>query len=544
MSGTQPPNQEVTATEEGEPPELDAWLAGFGAEALKAELDALGAESVEDIKELDQEDIKLLEVKAYENMKKLKAKKFVKVISELAGNEGDAPRMPAGRESELQLPPQPRPEPEPESQPEPEPQLEPEPEPEPQPQPEPLAPPPPQPQPQQPQPQPEPEPEPDHSTPWDGSESAEGEGSPRTRRLRRSASGPKTRFCEPEARYGKSTFRAYADSNYKRNRIATDLAGSIDWRAQLVYDIDADGPPVDQKDQELQARARTKHAELLSQKRFDELAVLMWTLDARLNLPEVFNDVNEALLTDDPWHLGHFSGFITAVNRYISSHQTVRPVSLFRGTSIRDAQRVNPADAAIFRQPIFAGTTEDHATAAEFAKDGSPIIEYLVPAGCARCTELPSDLSAYPEEKEWLIMPYTAMQFVKQEERLFPPAGIDLPRDVERKMRLVVTFAVVDEGMVPVDAPSHLMVCESSSLFRGAAISVVGRQTGAPVYGRALVISGSSSTVPQNLSVCDINQVNLPTLVAKEVHCDHSSQFTAHSSQRFRHHEPTVSHPQ
>ena len=53
MSGTQPPNQEVTATEEGEPPELDAWLAGFGAEALKAELDALGAESVEDIKELD-----------------------------------------------------------------------------------------------------------------------------------------------------------------------------------------------------------------------------------------------------------------------------------------------------------------------------------------------------------------------------------------------------------------------------------------------------------------------------------------------------------
>ena len=141
-------------------------------------------------------------------------------------------------------------------------------------------------------------------------------------------------------------------------------------------------------------------------------------------------------------------------------------------------------------------------------------------------------------------MPYTAMQFVKQEERLFPPAGIDLPRDVERKMRLVVTFAVVDEGMVPVDAPSHLMVCESSSLFRGAAISVVGRQTGAPVYGRALVISGSSSTVPQNLSVCDINQVNLPTLVAKEVHCDHSSQFTAHSSQRFRHHEPTVPHPQ
>ena len=68
-------------------------------------------------------------------------------------------------------------------------------------------------------------------------------------------------------------------------------------------------------------------------------------MDKRLNLPEVFNDVNEALLIDDPQQLGDFSGFNAAVSRYISSHPATRAVSLFRGTQIRDAQRVEPAEA-------------------------------------------------------------------------------------------------------------------------------------------------------------------------------------------------------
>jgi hypothetical protein len=185
-------------------------------------------------------------------------------------------------------------------------------------------------------------------------------------------------------------------------------------------------------------------------------------MDKQLNLPEVYKSANEALLCDVYEDLQRFGGFMASVNRYIKTLPAPRLISLFRGTKIRQEQHVGPeqleaseASAGIFRQPIYAGASEKESIAAEFGKqEGSPIIQYIVPAGCRRCTVLPAQLSAYPEEAEWLIMPYTGMRYKGSEPREFPAGS--------GQSRLVVTFELVDESEVPPNAPSHLMVCETS----------------------------------------------------------------------------------
>jgi hypothetical protein len=187
------------------------------------------------------------------------------------------------------------------------------------------------------------------------------------------------------------------------------LAGNEDWLF-LLNDIETGGVPIDPENKgwaSLQAQAREKYRLLHGQGSFDELAVLLWTMDKQLNLPEVYKSANEALLCDVYEDLQRFGGFMASVNRYIKTHPAPRLISLFRGTKIRQEQHVGPeqleaseASAGIFRQPIYAGASEKESIAAEFGKqEGSPIIQYIVPAGCRRCTVLPAQLSAYPRHQ-------------------------------------------------------------------------------------------------------------------------------------------------
>ena len=56
-----------------------AELLGAAYDTLQGDMDELGVESVEDLKELDEEDIEALAAK----LKKVQAKKFAKKIAEL-----------------------------------------------------------------------------------------------------------------------------------------------------------------------------------------------------------------------------------------------------------------------------------------------------------------------------------------------------------------------------------------------------------------------------------------------------------------------------
>eukprot|EP01047_Picozoa_sp_COSAG01_P047346 COSAG01_NODE_4513_length_4963_cov_2.746094_7_plen_122_part_00 len=113
-----------------------------------------------------------------------------------------------------------------------------------------------------------------------------------------------------------------------------------------------------------------------------------------------------------------------AVARYIVSHPAEAGVKLYRGTRIVEKQKVAVDEAAgvggrAFRQPMFVAASESETEAAKFTEKGSPILEFEVPAGCCNCAKIPQRLSMFPDEQEWLMPPYTPVEWLRQEERTF-----------------------------------------------------------------------------------------------------------------------------
>eukprot|EP01043_Picozoa_sp_COSAG02_P005927 COSAG02_NODE_164_length_32230_cov_37.505587_19_plen_1079_part_00 len=359
-----------------------------------------------------------------------------------------------------------------------------------------------------PEPQPGPEPEPEQLA----SQRAEPE-------LR-------ARFCEADAARGHATFRALHESNYKKLVLDKPGGTDFDWRVTLPaldgLEVAGVREPDDLNRCASQLRALDRYRSLLAARRFDELAVLVWTFgEYDLNLPEVYKDANSALICDDPVGLQIYAGFMSSINHYIEAQpaQSAR-VELFRGTMIGANQRISPqllGSAGIFGQPMYVAASADQAQAATFAEDGSPIIRYIVPAGCTRCVELPAELTAFPREREWLIMPYTGMRYVgPPEQREFPALGVECGEGV-RKPRLVVTFELIDEAAMPPDVPSHMMVCDAPpkpqpGLFRGA-YGAEGRDPGAPLKAVALVIGIQNYEQPRRLA----NSLNDATAVAEKL---------------------------
>jgi hypothetical protein len=132
----------------------------------------------------------------------------------------------------------------------------------------------------------------------------------------------------------------------------------------------------------------------------DQQAMLLWTMDTRLNLPEIFNAANRGLLCDDPATMRDLGYFLCALIHFIATHPPAEAVTLYRGTSITPMQKVpvqlDSGDAGrVFRQPIFAAASTDAAIVAEFCEgEDAPVMEFRVPAGCNRCARVPSELSA------------------------------------------------------------------------------------------------------------------------------------------------------
>eukprot|EP01047_Picozoa_sp_COSAG01_P073968 COSAG01_NODE_12215_length_1778_cov_2.245384_1_plen_460_part_10 len=225
------------------------------------------------------------------------------------------------------------------------------------------------------------------------------------------------------------------------------------------------------------------------------LAMLMWTMDKRLNLPQVYKKVNEAIMCDDGDQLTHLGDYIAALNYYIDNDHVTEEVTLYTGTSIKKHQQVlcEAVDwkSHFFRQPKFLCATKDEEVADRFCEDSeSPVKQLVVPAGCKFCAPVPSGLSAYPEEGEYLLAPFVAMQLVGQKKRQFPAGS--------GRERLVVTYNVV-EGCAPAAAgpsfsgdrtlPEGIPSCLMKK-FRGAYIRAEGegRDTAAPLKAVALVI--------------------------------------------------------
>jgi hypothetical protein len=136
------------------------------------------------------------------------------------------------------------------------------------------------------------------------------------------------RFCEPDATREQATFRSLSASNYKKKVLDEHREPNSDWRTTpLSLDglelADARGRPEDLNRCASQDRALGTYRELLAARKFDELAVLVWTFGGDLNLPEVYNGANSTLLCDDPGRLDVYSGFMSSVNRYIGAQRSL-----------------------------------------------------------------------------------------------------------------------------------------------------------------------------------------------------------------------------
>jgi hypothetical protein len=167
--------------------------------------------------------------------------------------------------------------------------------------------------------------------------------------------------------------------------------------------------------------------------------------------------LNRALLTDDAQRIEHLSPFIHLVQRYINSKKTNRKFTGYRGGSVG----MVPSQG-VLRQPMFVSVSEDIRVAMQDLPSGrrtrslclsvslslcvyvrvslflslspsrvphsesfipilfllssfsagAPVIEYIAEEGCTWCAPILENLSPYPDEREWIIPPYTPVQFV------------------------------------------------------------------------------------------------------------------------------------
>merc|ERR1719401_2891936 len=99
-----------------------------------------------------------------------------------------------------------------------------------------------------------------------------------------------------------------------------------------------------------------------------------------------------------------------------------------------------------FRIPKYMSITESETKAGQFAGANCPILEFIVKKGCLNATPIMHH-SKYVTEEEWLLPPYTPIEWVKQEHRNF--AG---------QNRLVVTFRVLDGMRESLELPSCMIM--------------------------------------------------------------------------------------
>jgi predicted nucleic acid-binding Zn-ribbon protein len=220
----------------------------------------------------------------------------------------------------------------------------------------------------------------------------------------------------------------------------------------------------------------------------DDLAVHLWTFSmtrgpADPSVP-VYCRLNKALLEEDDTALRHFAPMIVCMLRWLRMHSLTRDsdVTLYRGTPINAAQEHAPGSplhprfsladfvsatdeaarmkaqertdellqesSSIFRVPMFVAASEDIDKAQEFCgidkRTGTacPVLEFKIDAHSTLDTVAPiMMLSHFPEEREWLMGPYTPLQYVAQRLEFFE---IGPSRSI--KVVKVITYRVLNHG--------------------------------------------------------------------------------------------------
>ena len=127
---------------------------------------------------------------------------------------------------------------------------------------------------------------------------------------------------------------------------------------------------------------------------------------------DCFETLQRALRDDNKEKLTKYMPLIRAINLYICNHSTPNEMICFRKSKLSGNQ-LNPYKNAkkgqIYRHAAFTATSTDFKVTMKWS--GCAVIKYIVPKGCLNARDI-SGISKFPNEKEVLFPPYTAVEVI------------------------------------------------------------------------------------------------------------------------------------
>jgi len=138
----------------------------------------------------------------------------------------------------------------------------------------------------------------------------------------------------------------------------------------------------------------------------EECAARLWTDEAA----NMLTQINSGILFDNTRGMSTFATVIRLLNMFIFANPPDREMTLYHGGSTVDPPL--PPVHTIVRQPMYVSLTENVEEVQRSLPRGAPIIEFRVPARCANCGSIPARLTQFPNEAEWVLPPYTPIQYV------------------------------------------------------------------------------------------------------------------------------------
>jgi len=131
----------------------------------------------------------------------------------------------------------------------------------------------------------------------------------------------------------------------------------------------------------------------------------------RDNYPPLFKALNQALITDDPAKLFHFSWFIRAMNSHLTNPDNGPKTDLitWRGSKIDPAQAALLVVGAVIRPCMYVASSLDRSVAEVFVGEHGYLFKLHIPAGCRNASVI-YEFARIQDEKEVLIPPYTPFQ--------------------------------------------------------------------------------------------------------------------------------------
>merc|ERR1719476_768230 len=108
------------------------------------------------------------------------------------------------------------------------------------------------------------------------------------------------------------------------------------------------------------------------------------------------------------------------MDTYIEQRRAPEKKTLWHGSKLtpENIKKMKESEDPRFRMPKVMSLTDDLKVAQKFAREGCPLLKFYVQEGCNSAAPV-HDISMFPDEREWMLRPYTTVQFREREKQVF-----------------------------------------------------------------------------------------------------------------------------